>query len=100
MFEIDNNSNFKIQTSALFDNQNHVQKDRAHAAHAAGVAMTLRGASLRLKKALCLGKRHEMAKSKKLLEVLRREALREHAVASKADNLDDLQHQILTNERV
>lgn len=77
-----------------------MRKDSSHAAHAAGIALTLRSASLRLKKALHLGKRHEMAKSKKLLVALRREALREHATASKADNLDDLQHQLLVNERV
>lgn len=100
MFEIDNDSNFRIQTSAIFENQDHVLRDNAHARHAAGVALTMRRASLRLKKALCLSKRRDLAKSKKLLEALRREALREHATASKADNLDDLQNQLLMSERV
>jgi len=97
MFEIDSNCNIRIQTSAIFDNQDHVRKDHSHAVHAASIALTLRGAALRLKKALHLARRHDRVKSKKLLEVLRREALREQAAASKADNLDDLQHQLLIN---
>lgn len=97
MFEIDStNNNLKIKTSAIFDNQEHIQKDHSHAVHAASAAVTLRCAALRLQKALRLSRRREVATSQKLLEVLRREALREHARAIKADNLDDLQNQLFS----
>ena len=99
MFEIDTNSNLTIKTSAIFDTQDSIEKDHSHKAQAAGVAALLQEASLRFKKTLHLGDRHALAKSQKLLDALRREAIRAQAETLQVNSLDDLQHEILASDK-
>lgn len=99
MFEIDAQGNFSIKTSAVFENQEHVRKDSSHAAHAACIALILRGMAFRLKKATLLLKRGEVAKSQKMLETLRHQALKTYAQEPEIRNIDDIQHRILACDK-
>lgn len=99
MFEIDTNRNLTIKTSAIFEVQENLEKGHSHLAQAAGVAKILQGAAKNFKKRMHLNDRHALAKSQKLLDTLRREAIRAQAEALQADSLDDLEHQLITSDR-